>query len=251
MDSDDRFISPQRRISQLPGGGVQYIPGHTEFFVDAVVDLVRRDQSMNTILEIGGGGLRFASAVAVISSVTDITVVEPDYASLDPIRALRDSTNSEAILQQMKHKCAFHVVSEKRFFHLLKADVYYDMVASFRVFHFLDEESWERVIDAVRAHLRPGGLFVFSGLSPMDQDTGAESLLYQGSQAIGDDPDYRKLNTASSKVERAVSIQNLPSMMRFFPVDTTVRRLQTAGFNLVDGPFRSTRIVHGFIFQKN
>lgn len=246
--SDDRFISPQRRLSVVRGGGVQYIPGHIEPFVDGVIDLLRTSGDVAEILEIGGGGLRFATAASCLDAVTTLSVVEPDYASLDVDRALADA---EAVKERLRAKSLFYVMGEDRFFARLAADVRFDAVVSFRVFHFLDEANWERVLACVAAHLRPGGLFIFSGLSPVDQDSGETAPLYKGSRPVGDDPDYRELDAAAPEVARAMAEQNLPGRMRFFPAEATVARLAAAGFSLVRGPVRSTRMVHGFVFRKN
>ena len=248
---DARFISPQRRISEVCGGGVQYIPGHVEPFVDGVIELLRVSGDRAEILEIGGGGLRFATAATAIKVVTTLSVVEPDYASLGPDQALAGLPDAEAAKERLRAKCLFYIMSEERFFARLAREVLYDVVASFRVFHFLDEAGWERVISQVATHLRPGGLFIFSGLSPVDQDSGEEAPLYRGSLPVGDDPDYRELDTASEPVAQAMALQNLPGRMRFFPADSTIARLNAVGFSLVYGPMRSTRMVHGFVFRKN
>ena len=73
------FIAKHRRFSQQPGCGVQYIPGHIEPFVDLVLKEFLPPEG--DLLDLGGGGLRFALPVALGGRA--ITVVDLDGGGLD------------------------------------------------------------------------------------------------------------------------------------------------------------------------
>lgn len=76
---DSSYISSERRISCVKGTGVQYIPGHEETFVDYILESFL--PNMGEILDLAGGGLRFAIPVALKGR--RIIVVDKDEGSLN------------------------------------------------------------------------------------------------------------------------------------------------------------------------
>jgi len=77
---EDLFISNERKTSKVKGTGIQYIPGYIDPFVDFVIEKWLPVEK-NSILDLGGGGFRFAISAAILNK--NIIVVDLDPSGLD------------------------------------------------------------------------------------------------------------------------------------------------------------------------
>jgi hypothetical protein len=244
-------VSKQRKISNLKETGIQYLPGHEERFMDKTIDLLGDMNKSLNILELGGGGLRFALSAIGLNNVEHITIVEPDYYSLDYRKIIKLTDLPEHRSGKSESKCTFFIGTVQSFLSSMKPRINYDVIASFRMFHFFDPGSLDNIMLKLRDILCADGLLVFSGISSGDYNNpGEKNLLFNNSSPIKGQEHYRTVNVKNEEVLKTVAEQNLPRKLLFLDEVYVRSLMERCGFEKVLGPCKATRIVDGYIFKK-
>lgn len=239
------FISEERAFSSVKGVGVQYIPGHKEEFVDLI--LTTYLPSDGEILELGGGGLRFALPVAETRS---ITVVDLDKESLNIIEISRKveknnkkATDLDAAMRRIKP-----VVSDALTY-LSGSNECYSLIASFRLLHFFSTEELESFFELSRRKLKENGLLVFSGFGFYELPIKDRfNLLYINSVPVLESQYLRNIED-SEKGLLLRKEQNLGKRIHCFDLKLVSYFAQKYGFDIVLAGFPSTKIVEGYILR--
>ena len=242
------FISKHRRLSECRGGGVQYIPGHIEPFVDLVVNnyLPRT----GSILEIGGAGLRFA--VPVAARGRQITVVDLDSSGLD-VRSIVDRVNQngdgDLQVDELCERIDTRVQSAAGFLHSPPAR--YTMIAAFRLAHFSSPHDFKRLFDLVQLALEPGGVFVISAMTPFNlPEMHDYNEVYLSTEPVRKSSPLYRAFRQDPEAQRVRRLQNLTPRVHFVSSELIGEHATTEGFELVVDAFASTRIVAGFVLRK-
>ena len=249
-DDDFRKSAPQRKIANGGGFGIQYLPGHVEPYMDHCLSLLAAAGAAN-ILELGGGGLRFALPAMELAALGRLTVVDPDAVALSVARVAAEVAVPAAWLDRAATVLEPWIGSAQDFFWDLPAGQSFDAVAAFRVFHFMTEAEFAATAAQVARCLVPGGLFLLSGLGRADHDCadGADNDFFRASQPQPT-PWYRRIDDRDPAVARQLAAQNLGDHMLFMTPDWMDPLLSGLGFSRVEPPMAATRIVSGHVFRK-
>lgn len=243
-----KMVSAQRKISNIEGTGIQYLPGHEEPFADEVLrHLTTLGDGLN-LLELGGGGLRFISAAANLNVVANIAVVDTDYHALDYEKIGKIAAEN---LVQIRTKCSFHVIDVRLFWDMLSPTPLFEAIVAFRLFHFFDPASFDKSIGDASKRLKSGGILAISGIASVDYNVpGKQNQLYIHSAPIDGNKYYRKLDKNVDAVIKAMREQNLQEDILFFEEDLIDAIAKKYGLTKVSGPIKATRIVSGYILKK-
>jgi len=240
------FISPERRFAAKPGNGVQYIPGHIDEFVDYINENLV--PISNSILDIGGGGLRFAVPVALKHK--HITVIDEDPTSLD-ISFISKQINQVGKLKVNSHDLSKYITPKLgNLFDIIPFDdTEYSLITSFRVIHFMDPVSIVNFFEIVTKRLASKGIIAISAMTPFISNTLNYNELFLNSYNLSKDNElYREFKDT----DEAIGIkqnQNLPDT--FHMIDENFIRNIADRYNLTTlaANVPSTRIVSGYIMQ--
>lgn len=244
------FVSPHRRLTSRPGHGVQYLPGHVEPFVDLVLERFVPDQGR--MVDIGGGGLRFAVPVAL--SGKRISVVDLDPAGLDlDVIVGRVNANDESDLSSrgLAELIEVHVGDGLDFLDETREE--FALITAFRLVHLLPPELVNRFFGAAFRALEPGGHLVVSGMTAYNLPLGERAQfneIFASSEPIrSEEPLFRRFvrNHAADGIRRT---HNLGPWFHLIDAPFISRLARSAGFQLVVDSYKSTRIVAGFVLRK-
>lgn len=244
----DLFISNERKVSTVPGTGIQYIPGHIEPFVDLIIKNYLPEEK-NLILDLGGGGLRFAIPVAM--SGKKITVVDLDPSGIDlELICRRISEIGEFKLPDinlLRENIQMEMCN--CFDYLEKASLSFSMITAFRLIHFFNEQEIVRFFQLVSKRIISGGRVFISAFSMYNSDDNKLNEIYLNSEAVGNNNFCRKFFPNDS----ALALQNSQNLSGFFHVFTSeyLKEFgQKVNLKMELGNLESTRIVKGYIFIK-
>ena len=242
------FIAKHRRFSRHPGCGVQYIPGHIEPFVDLVIREYLPDEG--SILDLGGGGLRFAIPVALTGR--SITVVDLDGSAIevdDIVDRVNNLEGTDYDTQQLSELITGHESAALDF--LRETTKRYEFISIFRVAHFFSAEDFIELFRLAHQALRPGGLFVVSGMTPYNLPGETDfNEIYRYSEALkSSNPLVRKF-TDRPKTMALRKEQNLPEYIHLVDSSFISTQADEQGFEIVVDGYQSTRIVAGYILRR-
>jgi SAM-dependent methyltransferase len=226
---------------------VQYIPGHIEPFVDLILGQYLPVDG--PLLDLGGGGLRFAVPAAMAGR--QVTVVDVDGSSLDVEFIVRRVNEVEGTsIEARALRSHIDVVESDIFDFLRSSAVEFSMVAAFRVIHFLTAREVSDLVRLMCDRVRPGGNVVLSAISPFVlPDVDQRNELYTNSAPIndGDDLHRRMMNTPDAQQLRRE--QNLPQDLLFIDTSFVAELARQVGFDIVVEGYQSTRVVAGYVLQ--
>ena len=242
------FISKHRRFSQQLGSGVQYLPGHEEPFVDLVINgyLPKNGE----LLDLGGGGLRFAIPVALLGR--SVIVVDLDPSGLDVRMVVnRMNTNDQTNFDWETLEPLIGAKVANVLDYLREDELKYSLICAFRVAHFLRpteiSELFKRSYDA----LENRGRFVLSAMTPYNLPGDIEfNEVFDNSRPVSENaPLYREFldRPAAAGVRKQ---QNLSRRVHLLDSSAVADFADEAGFAVVVDGFKATRIVSGFILEK-
>lgn len=238
------FITKERALSFHKGGGVQYIPGHIEPFIDYVLEKVLSDGKVRSALDLGGGGLRFALPAS--RYLGKITVVDLDADSIDVdtiISRINEVGNSTDCFRKDVIKPTVNSISS----FIEKDELDFDMVLLSRVIHFMRPDETETLFKTLGSKL-PSGSYVFvSSIVKLDKSTGQPNEYFRNT-APAMSEHYRKFLDTAEAVELRRR-QNLPDCLHICETEY-LTSLLGGDFNLLEEPLWATRTVQGFVFRK-
>jgi hypothetical protein len=239
------FISEERIFSNIIGTGVQYIPGHIDKFVDLIAEMYIPEDG--EVLEVGGGGLRFALPVA---ERRPITVVDLDKASLNIEEILRKvSQNNKASISTDLARSRITTVISGAHEYLSASRKSYVLIATFRFLHFFPTKELDSLFSLIRRRLERRGLFAFSGISFYELPFKIIfNLLYLNSIPVSGDRYLRNIldTEEGMKIRRE---QNLGKLIHFFDIDLVRQLAEKHHFEIVLAGFPSTKIVEGYVLR--
>lgn len=241
------FISIERRKSGILNTGIQYIPGHIEHFVDHVVnELLPED----TIIDLGGGGLRFAIPVALKGK--PITVVDIDQGSLDIDSILHQvNSNSKLTIQSEAVKPLIKTVTEDAITYLNNFENEFKLITAFRVIHFYKPEDIEAIFLTIYNSLCRNGLFAVSAITPyISLDLNSRNEIFMNSDAVKEThPLYRQFHD-SVEAQNIMTEQNLPCRVTMIDEQYINLLSKKYSFQVIEKNFISTRVVGGYVLKK-
>ena len=244
------FVSPHRRRTSRPGHGIQYLPGHVEPFVDLVLE--RFVPRSGRIVDLGGGGLRFALPVAL--SGRQISVVDLDPLGLDlDVIVDRVNANDESDLssRSLADLIEVHVGDGLEFLEQSRQE--FALITAFRLVHLFPPELLRSFFGAAYHALEPAGHLVVSAMTAYNlplEDPARFNEVFASSEPVRSvEPLYRRFvqTRAAAEVRRTHNLSG-----RFHLVDAPfVSGIARAhGFEVVVDSYKSTRIVAGFVLRR-
>ena len=242
------YISKHRRFSQACGGGVQYIPGHVEPFVDRVVsDFLPLS---GKVVELGGAGLRFAIPVAAQGRA--ITVVDLDHTGLDIEQVVRRANAvGDESLDAQDLVSRIHTTSGDALEFLRSASADYTLIAAFRLAHFFSPEEMQEFFSLVYSRLIAHGSLAVSAMTPFNLPGGEKynEIFCATEPCDPETPLYRVFQDTPESISIRES-QNLGNRVNLVDSALIHQLAATVGFEVVVDSFKSTRIVAGFVLRK-
>jgi SAM-dependent methyltransferase len=242
------FITPERKISTIEGTGVQYIPGHVENFIDFVIENYLPDTG--NILDLGGGGLRFAIPAALRGKA--VTVVDLDASSLDVESIVAKvnqngklNINCEAV-QKLIQVRVQDVLS-----YLEESKTSYHFISAFRVIHFFSPDLLSKFFSLIHKKLENNGILVLSAIVPYNtSETREFNELYLNSENLDPANIYYRRFKETLEAENTRTQQNLPEFIHMIDRKFMDLQAQHYGFDVIEKGLQSTRVVEGYILKK-
>ena len=244
----DLFISPERKISRIKNTGIQYIPGHTEPLVDLIINNYLPDDNGN-ILDLGGGGLRFAIPVASLHK--KITVVDMDVSSVDIdlvfSRMKKNGLSDYNDISILEKKIL--IIVDDIFHFLSKTHKNYSLITALRLIHFFNEEETDHFFMLISKRLKKNGKLIISAFSKYNDDNLTNNEIFTYSKPFNRNIYYRKFNKniTTKKIQKE---QNLGPLVHLFSDNYIKKYSMKYDLKLLKTNLPSTRIVRGYIFTK-
>jgi cyclopropane fatty-acyl-phospholipid synthase-like methyltransferase len=244
----DLFISKERKPSKIAGTGIQYIPGHIEPFVDLVIKNYLPPER-EEILDLGGGGFVFAIPVAALNR--NITVVDMDPSGLDlKLIYQRIGENGHPIIPDynfLREKIQIEI--RNIFDYLRAAKSFYPLITAFRLIHFFDEQEVDLFFHLVSERLNYHGKLILSAFTKYIEDDKVYNEIYLNSEPVKNNDFYRRFSDSNVAAD-IQKVQNLGSCFHVFSEDYIKGIAEKANLKLIFANLPSTRIVRGYIFEK-
>jgi SAM-dependent methyltransferase len=241
------LISDERAFTSVQGTGVQYLPGHIEDFVDLIIK--KYIPQGGNILELGGGGLRFAIPACEKAIVK---VVDLDPAGLE-ICNVMEKVKSNGKWTYDENSTISHLsteVSDALVF-LRTTNEKYDLIVAFRLLHFLTPEQIDEFFLHTKRCLKPSGIFVFSGFSfyelPLQR---RHNTLFENSAPAENAKNiyFRKFQMGE-EITKLRAQQNIGYFAHFFDNNHVAFLARKHNFRVLLSGFPSTGIVEGYILS--
>jgi hypothetical protein len=245
---DKLFISKERKVSAVPGTGVQYIPGHVEPLVDLIVNDFL--PFSGGILDLGGGGMRFAIPVALADK--KITIVDLDRTGLDIdlIHEKMKGNNMEEVPDIFLLKKNIIIINEDIFNFLFYTTYTYALITAFRIIHFFSESEIKKFFNLVSSKIAPGGKIVISALTQYDEDNKKFNEVYVNSRPVSPENKYYREFTDSDAANRIQQEQNLSKRIHLVSCEYLEKLLEPTMLKIAYYDIPSTKIVKGYILEK-
>lgn len=244
----EMYISKERKISSIKDTGIQYIYGHDDNFTDLVIK--KYIPFKGNILDLGGGGLMFAIAIALREK--SINVVDLDQDALDLITIVdRINKNGKFLIDINKIRPKIKVISDDIFNYLNQASKMYGLISAFRVIHFLDRDRIDKLFSFVSNRLNRHGIFAVSALTIYNHhnQNGLNEFYLNSSQVHAGDVLYRKFQN-KEEFKHIRNAQNLPEYLHFIDANFIHSKAAAYGFEVIEHDIPSTRVTCGYILKK-
>jgi SAM-dependent methyltransferase len=243
-----RLVSPNKRLTRVPGRGVQFLPGYPEPFSDTVALLLRGLRRPLSVIEVGGGGLSLVFRLAALPNVERVVCCDPDVSALDYHAIGEHFGLPERLVSAVRRKCTVVGCGGEDLLALIRPDLRVDVVCAMRVLHFFTPARFEAFLAAARIRLRPDGRLILSGFGRMDHDDPARPTeFWAHSRPIGRRSYHRRLDVRSATARRLIAEQNLQRDLLFFEEPYLRDVAARTGFRVVRGPERATRVIDGWV----
>lgn len=243
------FISRHRRTAAQTGGGVQYIPGHVEPFVDLVVE--KYLPPAGHILDLGGGGLRFAIPVAQLGR--QVVVVDLDAGGLDLHligERIKENDGNGIAVDQLSPLIETHVADILEFLRRERRE--FSLICAFRVAHLMSPAEIEAFFRLAATALEPNGLFAVSAMTPYNLP-GASDLneIYRNADPVT--PGNRRYRCFRRGAEAATvqRSQNLGRCVHLVDSPLIQELARSARFEVIVDGWQATRIVAGYVMRRS
>jgi SAM-dependent methyltransferase len=227
---------------------VQYLPGHVEPFVDLVISEYLPDDG--EILDLGGGGLRFALPVALLGR--RVTVVDVDPIGLDVemvVQRVNENERSELEPEAIASMLEMIEADVLDFLRTIKRQ--FGLVTAFRVVHFLEVEQILEMARLVNGVLRPDGIFAFSAMTPFNLPEGGEfNEVFVNSEPVSAQSQLHRKFRDDPGAKSVRKDQNLGECVHLVDSEFAAELARRSGFDIVAAGVRSTRIVAGYVFRR-
>jgi SAM-dependent methyltransferase len=242
------YIAKERKKSSIKNTGIQYIPGHDDNFVDLVCQKYLPENER--ILELGGGGLRFAVPAALRGK--DITVVDIDKEALNIPQIVKIvnenakiSVNADSIISRI------NVVNEDIFYFLENTRKKYGLIVCFRVIHFFSPEQIERFFSLIENRITGSGILAISAMikNNFSREGEPNEFFLNSSPVCGENILYRRFED-TLEAESLRQNQNLPKNIHFIDEHFVNCKAEKFKYEIVVSNFLSTRIVNGYVLKK-
>lgn len=243
-----RFISRERRLSGIKNTGVQYIPGHTEPLIDLIIDQYLPKDG-GKILDLGGGGLRFAIPVASLNY--KVTVVDLDPTGLD-LNLIYSRMEENGCLEFPNFRLISKNIKlcvDDVFNFLDVSKVNYSLITAFRLLHFFNINEVDTFFKLLEKRIMNDGKIVISTLSPFEENNETYNEVFENTLSIKDNIFYRKFNR-SSGAKKLRKEQNLGHSIHLFTENYLKSIAERNGFKMITGNLPSTRIARGYVLTK-
>ncbi len=242
------FISKQRRLSQKEGFGVQYLPGHVEPFIDLVIDNYLPKNGK--ILDLGGGGLRFALPVALQGR--KVSVVDLDRSGLDVEMVVNRVNENDGTSLDSKDLLTLIEIHESDVLEFLRTNRQpHTLITCFRVAHFMQPYEISDLFRLIHQALASEGLFAFSGMTSYNLPDKIEyNELFLNSEPVSTSTPLHRRFLDTPAAEDVRTGQNLMKEIHLVDSEFVASHAHNAGFEVVVDSYQSTRIVAGFIMKK-
>jgi len=244
------FISKHRRLTSRPGHGVQYIPGHVEPFVDLILDEYLPDDG--EILDLGGGGLRFALPVAATGR--SITVVDLDPTVVDLAMVLdRVNANegSSLVATELASLVDTRVGDGLDF--LATTGRRFALITAFRLIHLFSPKQIEAFFRLAHAALEPNGYLAVSGMTAFNLPLTDEpdfNEIFESSEPVSDGQQLYRRFSQGRRASEVRKTHNLAAKTHLIDSELVAGQSDDSGFEVVVDAYKSTRIVAGFVLRK-
>ena len=219
-------------MSIVKGYGIQYLPHHKEKFVDYVVN--RFDKKNLELLEVAGGGLRFASKI----KKAKIIVNDLDPTSLKEIKKIYcPKKNINFILGdffKIKKK-----LKNRRF----------NLLVSFRFIHFFNKKRLEKFFKIACMLVKKNGYLIVSSFFYNKKNKNSLELINLSNPISSANPYFRKIKKRKNKNEFYFKM-NLNNNIFLANKNFLNMIAKKYSFKLLKRTFYSTRMVRGFILKK-
>lgn len=242
------YIAKERKMSSIKNTGIQYIPGHDDNFVDLVCQKYLPENGR--ILELGGGGLRFAVPAALRDK--DITVVDIDNEALDISKIIRIvnenakmSVSADSIISRI------NVVNEDIFYFLENTREKYSLIVCFRVIHFFSPEQIERFFSLLENTMAENGVLAISAMTKNNFSRKDElnEFFLNTSPVYDKNILYRRFED-TPEAENIRQSQNLSKNIHFIDEHFIKCKAEKFKYKIIVTNFPSTRIVNGHVLKK-
>jgi 2-polyprenyl-3-methyl-5-hydroxy-6-metoxy-1,4-benzoquinol methylase len=241
------FIAPHRKACALKGQGIQYIPGHTDSFVDHVVN--NYVMSTSNVLDLGGGGFRFAVPAARIAKSVD--VVDNDETSLDIESIINHARKNDNNFDMNNSFSNIKCHCSDLLYFLSRLHKKYDLITSFRVIHFFSESEINTFISSIKNNLTENGILALSFITPFDNGgcSGKYNEVYLETESLDNKTNtFRKFRNTGAALG-IMQCQNLAEQIAVIDPEYFKELCQNFNFECIEGPIQSTRVVEGFILR--
>lgn len=242
----------QRKKSNVKGTGIQYLPGHKDDFIDLCTNVICKSENNKVkVLDIGGGGLRFASGILECDNIEKIFIVDPDYYSLDYEKIFSMAELDSKHYKLFEKKCLLFKCDISTFLNILSSKIKFNYISCFRVFHFVSLATFEKSAKEISRLLELDGRLFISGISFQDNKyKNRPNHLFMNSSPIRGNKNFRKLNSKNPDVRRQMKEQNLKTRMLFFDCGFLDSIFVKYGLCREGSEYPSTRIVNGYVYKK-
>ncbi len=242
------YITEERRCSAIEGVGIQYIPGHDEKFIDYIVE--RYLPEAGNIVDLGGGGFRFAIPVSLTGR--NVTIVDIDSDGLDlPSIVERINQNGKMFIDLKRIQNLIKINVQDIFQFLKMTPENYDLISAFRVLHFLSPIQMDEIFSLMTQKLNPEGVLAISSITLFDRSKSNDYNEFFMNSSVVDQGNflYRKFydNTEASRIRQK---QNLPQYLHFIDNQFIGSMSSKYGLEVVESDVPSTRVVNGYVLKK-
>jgi SAM-dependent methyltransferase len=244
------FVSEHRRLTSRSGHGVQYLPGHVEPFVDLVLEEYLPDKG--EILDLGGGGLRFALPVAATGRSITVVDLDPTVADLAMIVDRVNANDSSSLVAEQLASLIERQVGDGLEY-LATTNRSFTLITAFRVIHLFSPRQIEEFFRVTYNALQPDGCLVVSGMTAFNLPITEELVLNEVFESSEPVDEAQRLYRRFSKDQRASEVRrahNLAAETHLLDSEFVAHQAHESGFDVVVDSYQSTRIVAGFVLQK-
>jgi spermidine synthase len=221
-----------------------------EPFVDLIIEEYLPDEG--EILDLGGGGLRFALPVAAAGRSITVVDLDPTVADLAMVVDRVNANEGSSLVAEQLASLIERQVGDGLDF-LTATTRSFALITAFRVIHLFSPRQIEEFFRLTYEALEPDGNLVVSGMTAFNLPVTEEQVfneVFESSEPINE---AQRLYRRFSKDQRASEVRkahNLAVETHLLDSEFVAEQAHNFGFDVVVDAYQSTRIVAGFVLQK-